>query len=190
MAPFFTGRGDDGTTGLLGDERLPKYDLRLETLGTLDEATAVIGLARAACKLPASRKLLLQVQRDLYALMAEAAASPETAEKFQHIGSRHVAWLEEQIEAIGRAVEMPQEFIIPGDTKIGAMLDLARVVVRRAERRMAEISHRGDIRNSALLKYLNRLSTLLFFLELLENQAAGVNKPTLAKTDKDDRNFD
>ncbi len=190
MAPYFTRGGDDGYTGLLGDLRLPKYDPRLEALGAIDEATAILGLARAACKLPASRKLLLQVQRDLYNLMAETAAPPETAEKFHRIESRHVGWLEEQVEALGQAVQMPQDFIVPGDTWAGAMLDLARAVVRRAERRMAEIYHRGDVKNIELLKYMNRLSTLVFFLELLENEAAGVTEPTLAKTDKNDRNFD
>ncbi len=189
MTPYFTRGGDDGYTGLLGDDRLPKYDPRIEALGAIDEATATLGMARAASKLPASRRLLLQVQRDLYHLMAETAASPESAGKFHRIDSRHVAWLEAQIEATGQAVEMPQDFILPGDSWPGAVLDLARAVVRRAERRLAEIVHRGDVKNSELLKYMNRLSTLLFFLELSENQAAGVTQPTLAKTDNDDRNF-
>ncbi len=190
MAPFFTRGGDDGYTGLLGDERLPKYDPRLEALGAIDEATATLGMARAACKLPASRKLLLQVQRDLYHLMAETAAPPETAGKFHRIETQHVEWLEAQIEATAQAVEMPQDFILSGDSWAGAVLDLARAVVRRAERRLAEIYHHEDVKNSELVKYMNRLSTLLFFLELSENQAAGVTHPTLAKTDKDDRNFD
>ncbi len=190
MAPYFTRRGDDGYTGLLGEERVPKYDLRLETLGALDEVTAALGMARAICKLPASRKLILHVQRDLYNLMAETSAVPDVVAKFHRIDARHVAWLEEQIEALGQAVTMPEEFIVPGDTWVGAILDLGRVVVRRAERRMAELLHRGDVKNLELFKYLNRLSTLMFFIELLENQAAGVSQPTLAKTELDDRNFD
>ncbi len=190
MAPYFTGRGDDGYTGLLGEERVPKYDLRLETLGALDEVTAALGMARANCKLPTSRKLILHVQRDLYNLMAETAATPETAEKFHRIDARHVAWLEEQIEALGQAVAMPEDFIVPGDTWVGAVLDLGRVVARRAERRLAELIHRADLKNLQLLKYVNRLSTLLFFIELLESQAAGVDRPTLAKTGDDDRNID
>ncbi len=190
MAPYFTRRGDDGYTGLLGDERFPKYDPRLETLGTLDEVTAALGMARAVCKLPASRKLMLQVQRDLYNLMAETAATTEMAERFHRIDSRHVGWLEEQVEAIGQAVDVPQGFTVPGDTWAGAVLDLGRVIIRRAERRMAEIYHRGDVKNAELLKYMNRLSSLTYFLELLENQAAGVAEPTLAKMDTDDRNFD
>jgi cob(I)alamin adenosyltransferase len=190
VTPYFTGRGDEGYTGLLGEERVPKFDLRLETLGALDEATAALGIARAICKLPASRKLILRVQRDLYMLMAETAAPPETAEKFHRIDARYVTWLEEQIEALGQAVTMPEEFIVPGDTWVGAVLDLARAIVRRAERRLAELFHRGDLKNLELLKYTNRLSTLLFFIELLENQTAGENIPTLAKTEQDDRNFD
>ncbi len=190
MTPYFTRRGDDGYTGLLGEERVPKYDLRLETLGALDEVNATLGMGRATCKLPASRKLILHVQRDLYNLMAETAAGPETAEKFHRIDARHVSWLEGQIEALSQAVTMPEEFIVPGDTWVGAMLDLGRVAVRRAERRLAELIHRGDVKNLELLKYMNRLSTLIFFIELLEDQTAGVDRPTLAKTDHDDRNFD
>ncbi len=190
MAPFFTRGGDDGYTGVLGEERLPKYDLRLEALGALDEATAALGMARAACKLAASRKMILRVQRDLYHLMAETAASPEAAAKFRRIDARHVAWLEEQIEETGRKVNLPEGFVVAGDTWAGAVLDLARTVVRRAERRMVEIFHRGEVKNPEMLKYLNRLSSLLYFIELNENQSAGVAEPTLAKTEQDDRNSD
>ena len=190
MAPFYTRGGDEGYSGILGEDRLPKYDLRLEVLGALDEATAALGMARALCQLPETRKLILRMQRDLYHMMAETAASPETAAKFHKIEVRHVTWLEEQIEITGRNVNPPGDFIVPGDTWVGAVLDLARTVVRRAERRMAEILHRGDVKNTELLKYLNRLSTLIFLIELLEGQSAGTSNPTLAKTEQDDRDFD
>ena len=190
MAPFYTGSGDEGFTGILGEDRLPKYDLRLEVLGTLDEATAVLGMARALCQLPETRKLILQLQRDLYQLMTETAAAPDTAGNFHKIEGRHVSWIEEQIKIIGRRVDLPREFIVPGDTWVGAVLDLARTVVRRGERRMAELLHRGDVKNPETLKYLNRLSTFVYLLELLENQTAGTSNPTLAKTEQDDRNFD
>ncbi len=190
MAPFFTRAGDEGYSGILGEGRLPKYDLRLEVLGTLDEANSALGMARALCQNPESRQLILQVQRDLYHLMAETAAASGTESKFQKIEPRHVTWLEEQTEITGRAVKLPEEFIVPGDTWVGAVLDLARTLVRRAERRMAEFFHREDLKNSEMLKYLNRLSSLLFVIELLENEIAGTSNPTLAKTDQDDRNFD
>ena len=190
MAPFYTRGGDEGYSGILGEDRIPKYDLRLEVLGTLDEATATLGMARSLCQLPETRKMILRVQRDLYQLMAETAAVPEIAAKFHKIEARHVSWIEEQIEITGRKVNLPAEFIVPGDTWVGAAIDLARTTVRRAERRMAEILHRGDVKNPEMLRYLNRLSTLIFLIEQLESQTAGTPNPTLAKTEQDDRNFD
>jgi cob(I)alamin adenosyltransferase len=182
MPSFYTRTGDDGYTGLLGEGRVPKYDLRPETLGTLDEATAALGLARALSTMPETQNLLLQIQRHLYGLMGEAAATPENVEKFRVIDASHVRWLEQQTEALSQVVEIPRQFIVPGDTHLGAVLDLARTVVRRAERRMADLIHRGDVSNRDLLSYLNRLSSLLFVLELHEIQAAGKSNPTLAKT--------
>jgi cob(I)alamin adenosyltransferase len=176
---FYTRKGDDGTTGLLGEGRLPKYHLRIEALGTLDESNASLGLARAVVRDPHSGPLMLHVQRDLYRLMAEVAAAPEHAEQF-HFDDGRVRWIEEQTDLLSRTVAMPAEFIIPGDSLGGAALSLARAVVRRAERRVAELLDGGEVTNAALPQYLNRLSSLLFVLELVENQSAG-RDTTLAK---------
>ena len=181
MPTFYTKTGDDGYSGLLGEGRVPKFDPRLEAVGTLDEATAALGLARAACLAPQSAPRLLQAQRDLYGLMAEVAATPENAARFRSIDAGRVAWLEEQTDLISSQVEMPKDFILPGDSPAGAALALARTVVRRAERRVALLLHTGELENTELLRYLNRLSSLCFALELVENQAAGKAKPTLAK---------
>ncbi len=181
MPSYYSRAGDDGYTGLLGEGRMPKYDPRLEAIGTIDESSAAIGLARAQCLAPESHDLLVKVQRDLYGLMAEVAATPENVAKFHNIDRQSVTWLEEQTEALGKFVDLPSEFILPGDTCAGAALDLARTIVRRAERRIADLLHRGEIANPELLVYLNRLSSLLFVLELRENQAAGKAKPTLVK---------
>ncbi len=113
--------------------------------------------------------------------MAEAAATPENTARFHTVDESYVKWLEEQIASLEKSVDIPKEFILPGDSQAGAALDLARTVVRRAERRVAELLHRGDISNKELLRYLNRLSSLLFVLELRENQASGKEKSTLAK---------
>ncbi len=169
---FYTGKGDDGTTGLLGKGRVSKNDARIETIGTLDESSAALGVARAAARDERCGPLLLRAQRDLYRLMAEVASSPENAGQF-HFEEERVGWLEEQIEALGKTVEMPGEFIIPGDTPAGAALSVARAVVRRAERRLVELFDADTTANPALQRYLNRLSSLLFVLELIENQAAG-----------------
>jgi cob(I)alamin adenosyltransferase len=180
MSPLFTRTGDDGTTGLLGEGRLPKSHPRMETLGTLDEASAALGLARSLCKAEKTGPLLVQVQRDLYALMAEIAATPENAAHFRTLDSGRVQWLESQAEAISALVPLPDEFILPGDSPSAAALSLARTIVRRAERRLVGLLDQGEIENRVLLQYLNRLSSLCFALELLENQAAGI-KTTLVK---------
>ena len=177
---FYTSKGDDGTTSLLGEGRVAKYHARIEAVGTLDESTAALGLARAQCIDPHSGAVLLQAQRDLYRLMAEVAALPENAEQFRFIDPARVAWLEEQTDALSKLVEMPREFILPGDSVAGAALSLARTIVRRAERRVVELFDAGEITNPELQRYLNRLSSLCFVLELLENKAAG-QKTTLAK---------
>lgn len=179
---FYTGKGDDGTTGLLGKGRVPKNDARIEAVGTLDESSAALGLARASARDERCGPLLLRVQRDLYLLMAEVASSPENAAQF-HFEEERVAWLEQQIDTLAKDVQMPGEFIVPGDTGSGAALSLARAVVRRAERRLVELFDTQQTVNPILQQYLNRLSSLLFVLELIENQAAG--KPTTRAKEKD-----
>ncbi len=169
---FFTRRGDDGTTGLLGKDRVSKHDARIEAVGSIDEASAAIGFARAMAREERSGPLLLETQRDLYRLMAEVAAAPENSGQF-HFEAERVTWLEQQIEALSQIVQMPGEFIVPGDTPGEAALSMARAIVRRAERRLVELFDKKKISNPALQQYLNRLSSLLFTLELVENRAAG-----------------
>lgn len=178
---FYTAKGDDGTTGLLGEGRVPKYHVRMEAIGTLDESTAALGLARAQCVDPHSGGILLEAQRDLYKLMAEVAATPENAERFHFIDLARVKWLEEQTDFLSTLVEMPKEFILPGDSLAGAALSLARAIVRRAERRVVELYDTEEVVNPDLQRYLNRLSSLCFVLELLENKAAG-HQTSLAKS--------
>ena len=115
--------------------------------------------------------------------MGEIASTADNSQRFKFISADHVLWVEESIEIFAQLVTIPREFIIPGDTQVGAMLDVARTVVRRAERRVAELSSRGDIQNPDLLSFMNRLSSLLFLIELYENQFAGKTIPTLAKKD-------
>jgi len=158
-----------------------KYDARIEAIGTLDESTAALGLARAQCLDPHSGGILLEAQRDLYKLMAEVAATPENAERFHFIDSARVKWLEAQTDMLSTLVEMPREFILPGDSLAGAALSLARAIVRRAERRVVELYDTEEVVNPDLQRYLNRLSSLCFVLELLENKAAG-HQTSLAKS--------
>jgi cob(I)alamin adenosyltransferase len=181
MTSFYTRTGDDGYTGLLGEGRVPKYDAVPEAVGAVDEATAALGMARAACRLERNTVLIAEVQRDLYHLMSETAAAPKHAARFRKVDAGRVTWLEQQIDALSSQVDLPADFILPGDSPAGAALSMARTVVRRAERRMAQLLHSQAVENPQLLRYLNRLSSLCFVLELDENRAWGVEKSTLAK---------
>jgi cob(I)alamin adenosyltransferase len=180
MPTFFTRTGDDGKTGWLGEGRISKAHPRIETLGSLDEASATLGLARASCQDSRIRELILAVQRDIYHMMAEVAAAPENLERFRTLDAKRVTWLESQVEVFTSIIQVPKEFILPGDTPCGAAFSLARTIVRRAERRLVELQEQEEINNPSLLQYLNRLSSLCFILELYETQSAG-NPSTLAK---------
>jgi cob(I)alamin adenosyltransferase len=180
MSPFYTRTGDDGSTGQLGEGRLPKNHPRIEALGTLDEASAALGLSRALCESPQTKPILMEIQRDLYTLMAEISTTPETVGRFKTLDLPRVHWLESQVDRISALVPSPSEFILPGDSLSGAALDLTRAIIRRAERRVVELLDSGEIRNPIILQYLNRLSSLCFALELLENQYTG-HETTLAK---------
>jgi cob(I)alamin adenosyltransferase len=181
MPSFYTRRGDDGFTGLLGEGRVAKYDARPEAVGTIDEATAALGVARTACQSGQNAALILTAQRDLYHLMAEIAATPENASRFRKINAQRVTWLEEQTDLLSSQIELPKDFIMPGDSAAGAAIAMARTIIRRAERRVAQLLHDQMIENADLLRYLNRLSSLCFVLELDENRLGGEEAPTLAK---------
>lgn len=182
MSKFYTKNGDDGYTSLLGEGRVAKYDLRMEVVGNLDEASAALGLARSLSHAPSTSPLVTTIQRDLYHTMAEVSATPENAMRFRRIDNQRVAWLEEQIDLIVARVNIPNEFILPGDSPAGGAMALARTIVRRAERLLARLIHDGQLENRETLRYLNRLSSLCFAMELLENQASGQDTPTTAKT--------
>ncbi len=165
MAKVTTGTGDAGYTGLLGDQRVPKYDPRPDTFGTVDEATSALGLARAMAQDPKVKEIIYQIQQELYLLMGELATPPENYEKMGlRMTVEHVQHLEVLEEQLKREVEIPNKFIIPGDTLDGAALDLARTIIRRAERMAVKLLHDGVIQNNEVVRYLNRLSDLVFIL--------------------------
>ncbi len=170
---WYTRGGDDGYTGLLGPERVPKYDPRPEAYGTVDEAQAALGLARAAGCAPEVGAILLEVQRTLSTLMAElAAAGAEESAFAGRITAAHVAQLEAWLAETEARVEVPRGFVVPGDSLPGAALHVARTVVRRAERQAARLLHGGLLGNELVLHYLNRLSSLLFLLAYAEDRRA------------------
>lgn len=179
---FYTRSGDDGFTGLIGEGRVAKYMPQPEAYGTVDEASSAIGIARAAAQSDRTRELLLATQRDLYHLMAELACTQQVAPQFRKIGAERVTWLEERTDAVTALIQLPKEFVVPGDSLPGAYLDLARTIVRRAERLVVHLVHDGLVENVELVRYLNRLSSLLFVLSLYETALAGVSAVTLAKS--------
>jgi len=165
LARVTTRTGDEGYTDLLGAGRVPKYHRRPEAYGAVDEATSSLGLARAHAQGDDLKEQIRQAQQDLYVLMAELATPPENYAKVSFkIDASHVARLDEAAERLKEQVEIGKEFIIPGATVTGAALDLARTIVRRAERQVARLYHEGDVTNVEVLRYLNRLSDLLFIL--------------------------
>ena len=165
MAKVTTGTGDTGYTGLLGEQRVPKYDPRPDTFGTVDEATSALGLARALSSDTEVKQIIYQVQHELYLLMGELATPPENYEKMGlRMTAEHVQRLEQVENALKAEVEIPNKFIIPGDSPDGAALDLARTIIRRAERMAVKLLHDGVIQNGEVVRYLNRLSDLIFIL--------------------------
>ncbi len=165
MAKVTTGTGDTGYTGLLGEQRVPKYDPRPDTFGTVDEATSALGLARAVATDAKVKQIIYQIQQELYLLMGELATPPENYEKMGlRMTIEHVQRLEQVENALKEEVEIPNKFIIPGDSLDGAALDLARTIIRRAERMAVKLLHDGVIQNGEVVRYLNRLSDLIFIL--------------------------
>jgi cob(I)alamin adenosyltransferase len=160
---FYTRKGDDGSTGLLYGGRVRKDDARPEAGGAVDEAQAAIGAARAEAERGGELdQLLLSVERDLYVLMSELATLPENRHKLSAGASlvtpQMVARVEAATDDLSERFAMPTEFVLPGQTRVSALLEVARTVVRRAERRAVAVAAEG----SSVLPYLNRLSSLLW----------------------------
>jgi cob(I)alamin adenosyltransferase len=165
LARVTTRTGDEGYTDLLGNRRVPKYHRRPEAFGTIDEATSALGLARAHAQQQSLKDRIYRLQNDLYVLMAELATPPENYEKVDFkIKAEDVERLDAESEQLKTEVEIAKTFIVPGATVTGAALDLARTIVRRGERFVARLYHEGDITNPDALRYLNRLSDLLFIM--------------------------
>jgi cob(I)alamin adenosyltransferase len=183
MAKVTTGEGDAGYTSLLGSQRVPKYDPRPATFGTVDEATSALGLARALTNDARAKDVLLAMQRQLYVLMAELATPPEHQEAVgMRVSAEAVRELEKIEDMLKGEVTIPDKFVIPGDSTDGAALDLARTIIRRAERMAAKLLHDGTISNGEVVRYLNRLSDVVFilarYLEAKQSGSTLATRPT------------
>jgi cob(I)alamin adenosyltransferase len=153
--PISTRGGDDGTTTLLGGGRISKHDARIIVLGDVDEASSSIGLARAESE-GDMVELLIGLQRFLYRVMGDVAMPEEE----NAVGQSDLAYLDAALEEWRYRTEVPNEFVIPGETRLGALLDVSRSVVRRAERSLAAAGY-AEAHPDAF-KAVNRLSDVLF----------------------------
>lgn len=172
---IYTRTGDDGTTGLFGGARVRKCDARVEAYGTVDEANASVGAARAAGLSPAIDAELARVQADLFTLGAELAtvAGKEANLKMALLEAADAERLERAIDEAEAGMPALTSFVLPGGSAGAAALHVARTVVRRAERRVLEAGEGEPVRRE-LVVYLNRLSDLLFVLARRQNHDAGV----------------
>lgn len=183
-----TGKGDDGTTGLLyGGPRIGKDDLRTEAFGTIDEAVAALGVARAALAqadpmrtavwpLPSADHidaaelagLILRFQRELFVAGAELATTPDAWGRLEDGRTRVSEAMLDGVEAtladLETRITMPSEFVVPGETAASAALDLARTILRRAERRATTLDREHLVPGPWLLPYLNRLADLVWVM--------------------------
>ena len=155
--PVSTGRGDDGTTTLLGSGRMGKNDPRIIVLGDVDEASSFLGLARAEAESDVG-ELLLGLQRLLYRVMGDVAMPKETNAG----GEEDLRFVDEALEEWRGKTEIPREFVVPGESRLGALLDVARSVVRRAERSLVAAGYAKE--HPYAVRVVNRLSDLLFVL--------------------------
>jgi cob(I)alamin adenosyltransferase len=165
---IYTKTGDDGTTGRLYGGRISKADPATEAYGTVDEAVAALGVARALCAGEDANGLILRLQRELFVVGADLATNPDERSKLKPEISMVTAQMVEALESlIDRTVEahpLPNEFIVPGANPASGALDVARTVVRRAERRTVELRESGAPVSDDVLRYLNRLADLLFVM--------------------------
>jgi len=162
---FYTRQGDDGTSKTRAGDKRAKNDLLFELLGTLDESCAFLSLTALYLPKKEYRDLVGQVEKDLQSLMAEAAG-----DKNVKLQGERIVWLEREIDHWGEGILAPSEFLYSWNVPASALLNVARTVIRRAERIAVGYVHSHPIANHNWLVYLNRLSSLLFVLQLrIEN---------------------
>lgn len=181
---IYTRTGDDGTTALVSGPRRTKYDMRVESYGTVDETNSAIGVARLhTADLPELHDMLFRIQNDLFDLGADLA-TPETGEALSYEPLRavetQVTRLENEIDALNADLSPLRSFVLPGGTPAAAYLHLARTMSRRAERQMVELSRMdGEVVSPAALKYINRLSDFLFVAARYANNATNSDVPDI-----------
>jgi len=184
----FSKKGDGGETSLLGGQRIPKYDPRPDTYGTLDEASSVLGVARAMVKNDKVKEIILGVQRDLLIIGADLSTLPADVHLLKRrIGEGDVGRLEGIIDDLQKDVKLKDEFIYPGETVVSAQIDVARTIIRRAERKAGRLKSEGLIANDEILRHLNRLADMIFVLARFEEQRENGNSRAIENRDTGER---
>ena len=171
-----TKAGDGGETGLLYGGRVSKSDARTEAYGVVDEAISALGAARALITDRNRHAVILRIQSELFTVGAELATDPAEYDKLQQhfmvVTPDFTRRLEAEIVELEQQITLPDAFVIPGGTPAAAALDVARTVTRRAERRIVGLQQAGKLKNPEVLRYVNRLSDLLFMLARAEEGLA------------------
>ncbi|WP_127754665.1 MULTISPECIES: cob(I)yrinic acid a,c-diamide adenosyltransferase [unclassified Devosia] len=171
---IYTRTGDDGSTGLVRGPRRPKYDLRVEAYGTVDEANSFIGLARLQTgSMPKIDTMLARIQNDLFDVGSDLATPGQDAPDAEHpslrITAAQTTWIEKQIDSYNADLAPLKSFVLPGGTPLSAAFHVARTVTRRAERLVVELAAAEPDTNPEAVRYLNRLSDLFFVLARVAN---------------------
>lgn len=173
--PISTKKGDKEFTGLLDGKRVPKYHLRPETYGTLDELNSFLGLARAVSRDRGVKKVLLTIQNHLFTIGAELALSGRNRNFLKgEITQKEVDWLNHLSRDLEASLKPDPRFIIYGELQVSSILDVARAISRKVERLATKMKSKRMLRNSKILEYLNRLSDVLYLLARQEEKRAGV----------------
>jgi cob(I)alamin adenosyltransferase len=167
-AAVYTRTGDKGQTSLLSGERVSKTSLRVEAYGTIDETTSALGLARTMVERQDVKDTILKIQQLLMSVMADVA-SLNLSESERYIKFEHVKMMEEIIDKFDAQLAPLTHFIIPGESKRTAGLDIARTTARRAERALLRVAEKEELNKNVLL-FMNRLSDMCFILARAENE--------------------
>ena len=179
---IYTKRGDEGETGLLYGGRVSKNNPHAEAYGITDEAVSAMGLARALSQDERVKETLRELQRELFTVAAEMATDPEQYDvynrHFKPVTPAMVAGMEELIDELERGMEMPNFFILPGGSAASAAIDMARCMVRTAERRVVALKEHGKLTNPEILRYMNRLGDLLFVLARYQDRDLPLERVT------------
>ena len=178
----YTKFGDKGETSLLYGGRVSKNNPHTEAYGITDEAVSAMGLGRSLSEDQRVKDILRDLQRELFTIAAELATDPDKYELFkQHfkpVTQEMVDNLEQTIDSLEEEFEMPKVFVLPGGSPASSAIDMARTIIRTAERRVVALAEAGGLTNQLILNYLNRLGDLLFVLARYQDRELPIERAT------------